>query len=856
MGMASTIPSFAIQVLQLVFPMFRSLAAGFVLASWLFAQTPSPDALLQHAVELQQRGDLEAAASAYRDFLALRPNEAPARSNLGVVLAKLGRFDEAIPEYRKALDLQPTNTGIRLNLGLAYYKSGRIAEAAKEFSNARSTAPESLQIDLLLADCYLRMGQNNDVITLLAPVEQQNPDNLAIAYLMGTALIRSNQIAEGQKRVDRILKNGDSAEARFLLGSQMFAGGDFPGAVKQLGRAIDVNPNLPELQSYYGQALLNTGDPDSASDAFRKELASNPNDYEANLYLAEILIVRKKWSEAEPLLICALQVRPDSLTAKKDLATVRKRGELAANGLRQGPQPGEKAPSFTATRLDSGEIVSLERLRHEAPVLLVFGSYTCPNFRAAAASLNKLYAAYKGHLAFYLIYIREAHSTADWQSTRNEREGVVLGPATTIGERKQHATLCVRKLHLDLPALLDGMNGAAEKSYAAWPSKAYLIGADGQVIFSTGLSDLEFKPALLDAAIRQVAQNPGALAQDAIDKQRAGDLEGAVAKYRDFLKVHPEAAVIHSNLGAALAGLGRFEEAVAEYQIALKQAPSAPGAALNLALAYYKMGRIGDAADQLAKVRAGDPTSSQATLLLADCYLRMARNKDVIRLLERTEHEHPDDLAIAYLLGTALIRDNQVQQGQVLVDRILRNGESAEAHLMLGSAKMQVRDFAGARDEFAKAVSLNSKAADVHVLYAQALQVTGDPDGALREFKAELAIDPYNFDSNLEMGVLLRQDEKFDEALGYFNRALNVRPSDLAVRYQIATISLAQGEIEKARQELESIVKEAPRFTEAHVSLATAYYRLKRPEDGNRERSIVQKLTAEEQAKQPGAKTQ
>jgi Tfp pilus assembly protein PilF len=78
----------------------------------------------------------------------------------------------------------------------------------------------------------------------------------------------------------------------------------------------------------------------------------------------------------------------------------------------------------------------------------------------------------------------------------------------------------------------------------------------------------------------------------------------------------------------------------------------------------------------------------------------------------------------------------------------------------------------------------------------------------------------------------------------------------MGARYQIATISLAQGKIDQARQELESIVKEAPQFTEAHVSLATVYYRLKRPADGNRERSIVQKLTAEAQAKQPGVKTQ
>src|SRR6266496_61012 len=85
------------------------------------------------------------------------------------------------------------------------------------------------------------------------------------------------------------------------------------------------------------------------------------------------------------------------------------------------------------------------------------------------------------------------------------------------------------------------------------------------------------------------AQTPQELVQDALRRQQAGDLEGAVPDYRQFLKAHPEATAIHSNLGAALSGLGRFEEAISEYKIALRQSPRQPGARLNLALAYYKM---------------------------------------------------------------------------------------------------------------------------------------------------------------------------------------------------------------------------------------------------------------------------
>ena len=248
-----------------------------------------------------------------------------AHSNLGVLLSQLGRFDEAIAEYRKALDLEPGNASITLNLGLAYYKSGRIPEAAKEFSKAQQIGTrQSANYAPAWRIVDLRMGQNEKVIALLRPVEQQHPNDLAIAYLLGTALIRDNRIEEGQQRVDRILRNGDSAEARFLLGSQMFAAGDFPSAVKQFARAIELNPSLPALQSFYGQALLNTGDPDAAASAFQKELASNPTDFAANLYLAEIFIARKKWGEAEPLLARALRVRPDSVAAKKDLANLRR----------------------------------------------------------------------------------------------------------------------------------------------------------------------------------------------------------------------------------------------------------------------------------------------------------------------------------------------------------------------------------------------------------------------------------------------------------------------------------------------------------------------------------------------------
>ena len=123
-------------------------------------------------------------------------------------------------------------------------------------------------------------------------------------------------------------------------------------------------------------------------------------------------------------------------------------------------------------------------------------------------------------------------------------------------------------------------------------------------------------------------------------------------------------------------------------------------------------------------------------------------------------------------------------------------------------------------------------------------------------FRRELAIDPNDFDSNLQLGGLLRQEDQFAEARTRLAKALQIRPGDFGTRYQLAAMDLSEGHVEEARQGLESIVKETPEFIEAHVSLATVYYRLKRKQDGDRERELVRKLNAAVQAAQPSRSTE
>jgi len=54
---------------------------------------------------------------------------------------------------------------------------------------------------------------------------------------------------------------------------------------------------------------------------------------------------------------------------------------------------------------------------------------------------------------------------------------------------------------------------------------------------------------------------------------------------------------------------------------------------------------------------------------------------------------------------------------------------------------------------------------------------------------------------------------------------------------------------ELARQELQQLVRGYPSFSEAHAALATVFYRLKRPDYGDRETAEAHRVREEEPAK-------
>jgi protein O-GlcNAc transferase len=338
----------------------------------------------------------------------------------------------------------------------------------------------------------------------------------------------------------------------------------------------------------------------------------------------------------------------------------------------------------------------------------------------------------------------------------------------------------------------------------------------------------------------------------AIELHHAGDILGAIDSYKAALALRPDRADALSNLGAAYVRLGQYEDAILQYLTALKSDPANAAVRLNLALAYYKSARPNDAIPQLRQVVSSDPSIRNAYLLLADCYLQTGQDEEVVSLLKPRGPMFEQDLAFAYLLGTALLNTGRGDEGQRYIDRIFAVGDSAEGHLLMGIAYLTRQDYREAKAELGRALQLNPQLPTGHSMYGRALLVLGEQEAAERAFQKELELNVNDFEANLQLGRLRKDLQKFAEASSYLERAATIRPKDLTTRKLLASLRLQTGKVEEAVAILEGIVREAPDAVESHVQLATAYNRLKRTDDAERERAIVDRLNAEAAARQKG----
>lgn len=347
------------------------------------------------------------------------------------------------------------------------------------------------------------------------------------------------------------------------------------------------------------------------------------------------------------------------------------------------------------------------------------------------------------------------------------------------------------------------------------------------------------------------AQTPEQLFQSAVAAQQNGNYPAAIRDYRQILKSNPGSPDVLANLGAALVHEKQFDEAIASYRAALKQLPGNTAIERNLGLAYYKKGDFGSAQREFSglwKVKRGDPALAA---LLGDCEVRLGRNAAAVALLKPVAQANPGNQDVTYILGLALINSGQRRKGADLVERVAEQRSNASAYLLAGSTWLDVGAFQKAKKSLEMGLRLDPNLPGIHTLVGLERDHFGEIAAAEPEFRKALAEDPNDFRANLTLGAELYKQRKLAEARRYLEHATTLNASSVLARYELALVKRADGDLAAAASDLESVTRQDPNWLDPHVELAALYYKLHRPADGMRQRQIVAKLTAEQQAQGP-----
>jgi tetratricopeptide (TPR) repeat protein len=162
----------------------------------------------------------------------------------------------------------------------------------------------------------------------------------------------------------------------------------------------------------------------------------------------------------------------------------------------------------------------------------------------------------------------------------------------------------------------------------------------------------------------------------------------------------------------------------------------------------------------------------------------------------------------------------------------------AEALYGLGSIYLQQQKSAEAQKSFEQAVELHANYPgtmpkawnNLGILAARG----GQPNEAIGYFQRSLQIDPDFLIALVNLGNAYRQKKQWDEAKGTLERALRVSADDPEANYGLGMVYAQLGDTDRALQHLQKALAARPAYPEALNNLGVLYLRINRPGDAEK----------------------
>jgi tetratricopeptide (TPR) repeat protein len=216
----------------------------------------------------------------------LKPDSAPARTNLAANLARMGKLDLAEEQFRKAVKLEPRNFDANHNLGELYAHSGKIAEAMPFLQQAQQVNPSSYDNGYDLSLAYSLTGRPAEARALVQDLLKRK-NTAELHNLLGEIEEKDGKFVAAANEFEAAAHMDPSESNLFDWGSELLLHRTLGPAIEVFQHATERYPTSPRLAIGLGMALYSRGNYDDAVKSLLRAADLNPNDARCYLFLSK-----------------------------------------------------------------------------------------------------------------------------------------------------------------------------------------------------------------------------------------------------------------------------------------------------------------------------------------------------------------------------------------------------------------------------------------------------------------------------------------------------------------------------------------------------------------------------------------
>ena len=284
-----------------------------------------PMALLIEGQALRRLGDLRRARAVLVSLAEAEPRSAATAMELGLVAAQLGEMGLAAANFRRAATLKPDFAPAWTELAFVLRETGREAEAAQaDLAAVRASTRDPLLIEAAVA---LGEGRLEVAEPLLRSRLKSRPTDVAATRMLGELAWRIGRIDDAITLLYRTVELAPGFEAaRDLLARVLGQTLRIDEALVQATRLMEANPGNPLYATRKASLLVRTGDQDQARDLYEQVLRHSPHQPKIWMNLGHVLKTIGRQAEAVAAYRRAIELSPalgEAWWSLANLKTVR-----------------------------------------------------------------------------------------------------------------------------------------------------------------------------------------------------------------------------------------------------------------------------------------------------------------------------------------------------------------------------------------------------------------------------------------------------------------------------------------------------------------------------------------------------